>query len=351
MLTGKSGKSYLLRVFCPLFLALLLALCLDFFLQVRKPGRAWSAGRYGFSNPSLDLKFPQFFKNISDGSIPDVIFVGNSMASHDLHPQSFSAGFAETGGFSPRCFNLGSRGMNRNRVKDLLLIINRYAGKSLVIWGCTFTEFRVHTFKSEHPLLRSNDWLRFRMGKWNLRGWMTEHSRLIRVFSLLRLRLEFPASWREYLRFARYPLKNGYFLRNRIPDKKLTDQKLNRIMQKYRGTDMPRDLVPTISETLRHAEHINLFVAILPVHRVLAAGMIEQGLNPARENDRLIKAWDHVGYDAIGPPEHISGNDEYWIDFNHMNHPGAEQYSYWLGRQLGTRLKSGRLKTAATGER
>lgn len=351
MFSGKFGNSYWTRIVFPLFLAILLALCLDIFLQVRKPGRAYSAGGYGFPNPNLDLKFPQFFKEITNGNIPDVIFVGNSMANHDLYPESFSAGFAETGGFSPRCFNLGSSGMNRHKLKELLSIIRNFAGNVPVIWGCYFVDFRDLDFKSEQVPLSANDWLRFRMGKWNLRGWLTEHSRLIRVFSLLRLRLEFPAGWKRHRTFSSFRQNNGYFLRNLKPKEKVTDRFIDKKTRAFRNMEFPRDLTPRLAETLQHEKQAHLFVAILPVHKGLIAIMKGQGLNPALETRRLLEAFRQLGYPAVGPPEQMAFIDSYWKDFNHMNHPGAKQYSYWLGRQLGARYQSGELKPFAAGMR
>ena len=351
MLSDNRNNSCLVRISVPFFLALVAALCLEFFSGVISPGAAYSKGGYGFPNPNFDLKFPLFLKEIANGNIPDVIFVGNSMTNHDLHPESFSAGFAETGGFSPRCFNLSSSGMNRHRIKELLGIIRKLVGNVPVIWGCYFVDFRDLDFKSGQVPLSANDWLRFRMGKWNLRGWLTEYSRLIRTFSLSRLRLEFPTGWKRHRTFSSFQQENGYFLRNLKPKEKVTDRFIDKKIREFRKMNIPRDLPPRLADTLQHEKQADLFVAILPVHRDLMAIMKQQGLDPALETSRLLEACRHLGYPAIGPPHQVAFTDSYWKDFNHMNHPGARQYSYWLGRQLGARYQWGKWKPFAAGMR
>jgi len=349
MLPGNSNNSYLVRIFLPFFLAILMGLCIDILIGVTGPGAAYSTGGYGFPNPNLDHKFPLFFKDIAEGNVPDVIFVGNSMANHDLCPKSFSAGFAETGGGSPRCFNLSSSGMNRIKIKELLRIIRNSAGNVLVVWGCYFIDFRDLDYKSEQVPLSANDWLRYRLGKWNLRGWLTEHSRLIRVFNLLRLRLEFPSSWKRHRTFSSFQQENGYFLRNLKPEDKVTDRFIEKKKRGLQKMNIPGDLTQRLADTLQHEKQADVFMAILPIHREMITMMKEQGMNPALETNLLIEACQHLRYSVVGPPEQMAVTDSYWKDFNHMNHPGAKKYSYWLGRHVGARYKLIRAAPAASG--
>lgn len=346
--TASRSGSVTSAIILPLLSALFLTVIMEGGLRLYYGDHAKPFGGYGYAHFSADLKLGRFMHLISREIEPDFIFIGHSMADRAFYPSAFKQGFASRTGKIPSCFNLAFHGLTRHRIKEIIQVINRISPSSRIIWGCGFFDFGKYVQLEKYKPLHENNWFRYRLGEWNLEGWLTHHSVLLRRFSLLRMRMEFPASFRIHRRYAGFQRDNGFFL---IPEKKIPRSGggfSNNILRKkarqagqFREPESYRSLLSRIVPADFRG---NTRIVLLPTHHVLTRIYKDAGYPPKRITGEIAKACDDLGIPVIEPPPVEIFFPRSWKNPDHLSPSGAREYSLWLGERLGEEFRKGRIR-------
>jgi hypothetical protein len=180
--------------------------------------------------------------------------------------------------------------------------------------------------------------MRHQLGEENFTGWLTERSCIYRYYLRLRFWMDFPGLHRDNRTIERRSTPRGYY-----PDR----------FARLRSTGPPQAWRRKFCESMMRFEiDPRAFAALekaIHRHPGTAIAFIEVPFHPAawrlRRGDKrthraiiarmkALAARNRVPYIRCSPRMDLP--DSLWQDYGHLNAAGAERFSRWLGRRMGT---------------
>ncbi|KAF0111284.1 MAG: hypothetical protein FD147_1035 [Chloroflexi bacterium] len=168
-----------------------------------------SVGNY---HAQFEIKWFKLQDYVLENDGVDVILLGNSMVNTGIDPEVFAEEYQQVTGADLRVFNFGVEGLTVAPNSSLVqLLVETYQPKTLIY----FTEMRdyvaMNGLKEEETFL-SNDWLMYRLGKQNIKGWFIDRSTAIQMLLPFRgwTRSDFLDNYVLNLRRVKITQPNGY---------------------------------------------------------------------------------------------------------------------------------------------
>jgi hypothetical protein len=270
---------------------------------------------------------------------PDCVFVGSSLALTGFDPEIVARAFADAGGGTIRCFNLGIPGLTAADATLLARVVMADHQPWLVLYGATALDFGA-TLKG--PDLASLPWLQYRAGDLTLAGWLADVSRAYRYYLTYRSWLDpeerrlmarpFPSRADGFYGIppsGRAVPRPPFRLTNRLVGLEIGARHLAALArlldQRTRGHEV------LVVEMPGPVAYSSALVATETYRRFLARirHEIEEHHAPFWETWSMVPG--------------ILVPDEGFHDVFHMNTDGAAVLSRWLGRALANAVRRGEL--------
>lgn len=136
----------------------------------------------GNSHAQFEIKWFKLEEYVRQNGGVDVILLGNSMLNTGVDPEVFVEEYEKTTGVHLRVFNFGVEGLTVSPNSKLAsLLIETYHPGTLIY----FTEIRDYIAKNgvnEEATFLDSDWLAYRLGVNNPKGWLIDHSRMVQYW-------------------------------------------------------------------------------------------------------------------------------------------------------------------------
>ncbi len=284
----------------------------------------------------------------------DCILVGSSVVYAGLNPAVIEAAYQSQTGEAIRCFNFGVSGVLASGVRYLVdYVIEQYHPR-LIVYGLSARDFGdIEIDRLDGDELAGLDWLQYRLGSFNPVGWLEYQTRHARTFgSWLFEPHSDRASDRQWLEDTIAPGRgfeplaragNASSVRGgeRLLDEYFTDYAM-----------APAELDGLEHILRRHQPPQTQVVLVeLPLHPSVIGAYFDPA-DYAAFNDRIVASAAAAGVLYWPTTSRAMIPDAGWYNLYHLNPTGAEQFSRWLGEQLGAAVLAGRLnRTAITGTR
>jgi hypothetical protein len=315
-----------------------------------------SQGNYHYL---FETKWYQLGKYVEEHGGVDVIFLGSSLVNSGIDPAVFTEAYAEqTGEEGLRAFNFGIEGMTiePNSVVAKILV-ETYHPKAL-IFGTEIRDYYAKNGVEVTERFLSNDWVRYRNGDFNLKGWLAEHSAAYPYYLAYRNWL----TWKFYDNFTTITGR----IDTMLPDGYEIEHAVNTF-----HTEMPDPSNPEDKEAMDFFADFNIAESRLDDLRSLIALGKENGVEVVFVEMPVSPTF--FGYFQRGEEEHAhfvavvseivkdSGNvfvpappeDLFPVkgrsDRVHLNKYGAPIFSEFLGEQLGELANQGVLSLSGQG--
>jgi hypothetical protein len=275
----------------------------------------------------------------------DCIALGNSMVVNSFDPILFNQSFQSETGIDLNCFNFGVDALTPVSAAYLAQILIDTHHPKLLIFGTDARDFAIDRQSEETTVIADMAWVKYRLGKFSLAGWLVDHSYLYRYrYSLVEF-MQLQKRWEE-------PVTNLY------------------------GSE-PSDIIATVSAPPDRGDdsyHIQYYYRVLENYSVkpenraalnqildlkssgTAIALIEMPVpdtyfyffdNPAKDYqaflDTLATASSDNDVFFLETTRHHLIPDDGWVDYTHVNRQGAHIFSEWLGKQLGNAVIQGQI--------
>jgi hypothetical protein len=338
----------------------LLGLILFVFLEALAQAESFQANTplpsYGSSYRQLERQLNlihQFAEE--ENSIPCLI-LGDSTVLSGIDPEVFQAAYQDHSGETITCYTFGLGGMTAINQADIAEILVEKFHPQLMIVGVNARGFT----KAPDFSLSDSAWGRYRLGDWNLEGWLLDHSALYRAVSGY-LRWEFPqdtaiqVSKTEGDRYFELVRRDGF-----IPlpvedsnasgwnDDLLAWDREQKLWSSYPWYFVGEQTNPAQKEAwerlLQLRDETRLIVVEMPIQLEY---LYENGIDQGAFMADILAA----GCAAEVPVWHTMGETPFlgetaWYDDLHVNLDGSALFSSWLGEQIGGAEPSGACNTA-----
>jgi len=182
-----------------------------------------SLGNYHYQ---FEIKWFQLQRYVRAHDGVDVIFLGSSLVNSGIQPEEVNQAYVEaSGGPALRIFNFGVEGLTvqPNSVVARLLV-ESFHPKTL-IFGTEIRDYAANNGVETAEKFLSDPWVRYRMGEFNLRGWLAEHSAAARYFLAYRnwMTWDFAENHSQVIRRTNALTEDGYDVENRVADRDQLD--------------------------------------------------------------------------------------------------------------------------------
>jgi len=304
----------------------------------------------GSANYSLEIKL-HLLDEMSAEEPFDCILVGSSMVRSGLIPAVVEEAYQDQTGEAIRCFNFGVLGLMASGVDYIIDYVLRHYQPRLIVYGMSPRGFaRTEEDRFDGEDVAGLDWMQYRLGSFNLAGWLRHHLRFSKTFGIWLFetqvdRLDQRRTVEDTVTPGRgfaplegvlpYPVPPGEGLANRIEiyfaDYHMNPAEVDALERILRYHQPPRTqlvlaevpLHPTVLDTYLEPDRYEVFNARVQAYTA-AAGVLY---------------WPTT-LESLIP---IDG----WYNLYHLNPGGARVYSRWLGEQLGAAVVAGRLDRIA----
>jgi hypothetical protein len=279
-----------------------------------------------------------------EGAI-DCIFLGNSMVNYAIDPEVFASAYKEATGEEIRCFNFAIDAIPASVAGVLAPILVEEFHPKVLIYGTSARDYSVPREDEETTVILDTDWIRYRLGNFNIRGLLLQYSYLYRY------RYYFPRlsrlNFRDTLRSrAIYRVSESGFIPltdegieiDNPPDP--NDQSLKRGFDLLYDYTMQVDNLDGLTNIINlNGPDLQIIIVEMPVpdtfiyffeNRKVDYQLFIDQVNGQAQTGSV--PFLETGDLALIP-------DNGWADYSHMNPIGARAFSQWLGQRVGETLK------------
>jgi hypothetical protein len=282
-----------------------------------------------------------------EGMQVECIALGNSMVLNSFDPQVFNQSFFKHAGEEITCFNFGVDALTPVSASALATILVQEYRPKLLIFGTDARDFAVGLESDETRVISDMAWVRYRLGRFNLEGWLLDHAYLYRyrrtVAGALNLSLQ---NYSENLAnaFGYEPFEDTKFEVTIPPSK---DDSSFHIQYYYRvlgSYSIKPENVTALSEILSlNGPNTTVIVVEMPVPETYFTFFGDPTNDYAQFTETLQAAAQEHGVLYFETTHLNLIPDDAWVDYSHVNIRGAEIFSQWLGSQLGTAYQRGKV--------
>ena len=347
MLSTLSIKRPSIQTLMPVLLILAVLMGVSEVILRQQPIQAY------LTPPSLNTSHRQLerqwhrLENLTKSGVQlQCIALGNSMILNGFEPQVFSQSFYEQTGQELHCFNFGVDALTPVSANGLAQVLIDTYRPQLLIFGTDARDYAVNPDMEETTVISEMAWLQYRLGSFNLTGWLLEHSYLYRYrYSLVDL-------MRLSINRKSEPLINQYGFEAYDATLNVTtppDPNDNSFGVQYYYKTLDRYTVRTENQQAlagilaRQSESTTLLVIAMPVPDTYFYFFD----NPSDDYNQFINALKATtaNYNVLFlETAHLQliPNDG-WADYSHLNNKGAVIFSKWLGKHLGKAVLDGRI--------
>lgn len=321
------------------FLALvLLALLLECAVRLPAMQEGLPAYRsFGMYHYQFEIKWFRLKAFTADGV--DALVMGSSLVNTGVDPMVLAEAYTARTGEQLRTFNFGVEGITIHANLELTkLLLERYQPKVL-IYGTEVRDLDESIAPASEARLLQDPWLRYKMGDFNLHGWLVDHSQLLQVYLPYRnwIRADFPDTFYTLFFRTHSTSSEGYEadLKVMTPDIYPTDERYLNCMDYYPTARIS----PSRLEELRalvelgQANGVKVVVVKMPVHPLVIACMGGDEQDQAFQTAVAAAVEEAGGVFLLADPG-LQIPPEGYADLEHLNLNGAPLFSRSLGERL-----------------
>jgi hypothetical protein len=288
----------------------------------------------------------------ADGSV-ECIALGNSMVLGGFDPLAFGRAYEEETGKTLRCFNFGVDAIPTMTAGALAQILMAEYHPRLLIYGMDARDLAVTRTDQDTTVILDMPWIRYRLGHFNLEGWLLEHSAYYRYRPLLRNLLHFQS--RDTLRSYQEPELSvgrlGFDPNDTVadyvtqpPDPEATEYQIQyyyRLLSDYQIQPENRAGLEAVLALQQRPGQ--LLVVEMPVPDTYFYFFGDARADYATFTNFVNEATAGYGVPFWQTTPLGLIPDVGWMDYSHLNRKGASIFSTWLGHQVGQATRAGEL--------
>jgi hypothetical protein len=324
--------------FLIVFIALLEGVARTSLISKLLPYQSFGSWHYQF-----DLKWFRLKQSVANNGGVDVIILGNSLVNTGFDPDVVTHTYYEKTGLRLRVFNFGVDGLTiaPNSVNAKLLVEEYHP--ALLVFVTEMRDYDAANGLETEAMFLSDPWVQYRMGDFNLRGWIVDHSLALQHYLPYRnwMRSDFPNTFATFLQTYHTTSLAGYEPDYAVMSAALVTKPNDLADNPYFDSSHPYQIDPSRLECLQ---------AILDLARDNGSQIVivEMPVHPA--------FFDYVGGETVhkafqekiaetvqaGGGIFLPAIDEVTIplqgrsNLTHLNRRGAPILSAYLGEQLAT---------------
>jgi hypothetical protein len=311
------------------------------------------AGRLPLGAPSLGSEHTQFEQQwfrlqeyaAQRGGVA-CLFLGDSTVMTNFAPGPFAEAYRQETGEAVDCFNFGVGAVTAVGFATLSdLLVQEYRPRLLLV-GVQALSFTVPEEEQGGADLSANAWVRYKLGDFNLEGWLYEHSHLYRHLGAFGQLATFTANPQEVMQSAAgevggaqdgfYPMVGpGPFDVAELPDPAVDHPYLEHYFAVMGGFRMlPENLAALERIMALDSPATQVIVVEMPVPETFYAFFA----NGAEDYEAFVEgvkretAVNHIPFWRITDLSQLPA--PLWFNYNHLNADGAPIFSRWLAHQL-----------------
>jgi hypothetical protein len=319
-------------IFLLLFIGLGEALC-------RKSAQDYNPLSDSGFTPAIS-QFTNIKKYVQKNGAPECFLFGNSLVQVGIDPITFSKAFYESSGKQIDCYNFGMNGSTLSSTAPIAEIIAGMYKPSYLIIGVQVFSFIPHQVANTTDNLvedrfQNYSWVRYKLGHFNLAGWMIDKSALYKSLKKNVLWM-FPAqstatatvSTRKHPEVPRIINQAGY---GGLPGyRDLSPVFYTTKSQNDNGDYIldPQDLAAA-EELIKFAQKTNLHLIFVEMP-INDPPEYSKGANHQIETTIRQNGVAYLSTDGLPPLPATAYSDQ-----NHLQISGGLMFSQWLGMQLG----------------
>lgn len=305
----------------------------------------------------FEVQWDRLQKFVRENGRVECIFLGNSMVVSAFNPIVFANAYEAETGERLRCFNFGIDAIPTLTAGSLAQILMEEYQPRLLIYGMDARDLSVGRDEGDTTVIQDMAWLQYRMGNFNLEGWLVEHSALYRSRRLLDNLFHF--SYRDTLRsyygpesplglLGYDPVDTIADYINQSPDPNNPEYQIQyyyRLLSSYRI--LPENQAGLEMLLAQQQTPGQLLLVEMPVPDTYFHFF--GNVTSATEGDyATFTNYVSSAASRFNVPFWLSTNenlipDEGWMDYSHVNAQGAKIFSAWLGQQVGQAVNNGEL--------
>lgn len=287
---------------------------------------------YGTGNHDLEQRLNHLDAFCREQGSPEYIFIGNSKVGQGVDEPVVVDSFQETAGFRPGCVNFGFGGNTTEFLPVILRILEEdFSPRFFVI--DLMGPYQSSTFD-----FQSSQWIQYRMGNFNISGWMIEHFHFMRVFLMIRHWMEQP---REDYQF-RAALRD----RGRVRDIGFSEEKRRELLEREKEARRDEEIFKAFPDEIPpggkdEEEAFSRIISLAGPEKLVFFELplsfrITRSLGDYRyRRERSDELARKHGIPLLRIPDPGDLPLESWMrDGLHMEEPGIAAFSDWLGRAL-----------------
>jgi hypothetical protein len=314
------------------------------------------AGSYGTSSRYLDYHLDHLREfSRREGGV-DCIFIGASPVFRGIDPAIVAEAYRARTGQSIRCFNFGIRGMDPVNAAILARIIKEDYHPQWLIFGLDVANLAAGPSEGLRMRILTSRWIAYRQGRFDLEGWVVDHSSAFRLYLQYRDWMKPPFSAQALVEadraFAREVGPDGHtpLLKTAtdLDDRPGTGTDEARYFELLGAFTLDPAQLSGMEGLLQREPGQQTVLLEMPVHptylHYYGRGEADYRLGLAAAEQAAANAgapfWTTTREDLI--PE------EGWTNRIHLNALGARVFSEWLGTQLGNAVLEGTLTDPST---
>ncbi len=287
----------------------------------------------GSGKASFDITYERLCRLRSTGQPIDVLFVGTSMIKSAINPEDFARRTGELAGMEIHAFNLS---MNSLDVDDMPLVFQliheEIRPRVIVMEVSPLMDHAIIFNGAESWKLSNSPWGRYRMKKWNLRGWMADQFLLYRYALRFHNWVSDPEQDAGFSRKTRVIQEHGEQARQWRYSFESDDR--------VRG-NIRRALKRGIRESQPSLKFWRFLDTSCPV--VLLEVPFRRGALPFEglTADSIVRTRESLqAHSAVAGLPMVDCADlpslplDHWANMNHLNPNGATVYTLWASERL-----------------
>lgn len=302
----------------------------------------------GTGHRELDYKLVMIDRMVSREGAPDCLFLGSSAMYRAVDPEVFNEAFRKDLGRPVSSFNFGLKGLVLEGSSPMARVLVEDYQPRLLVAGVSPAALGLEAGTRSSRLIQDNPWVQYRLGRFNLDGWLTDHFRSYRYY------LGYLYGRQEKIRFTEERVQKyikgvtryGYGLRDadiqrRDPNSSLwTFRPLGSVSWSLQDYRIREDNVRALEGLLELKRQVQIVLLEMPVH----PGTLSYFQNGQQDYDRGMRVitdlaektgvplWRTMPFDQV--------DDSGWLNANHMNLKGSRIFSRWLGNRTAAAVRN-----------